>query len=291
MENRKPDLRVLDAAPFQEALDLVNEVFHRVNRVLPENQKLQTVTPETPARDAIRIMVESGFSQLPIVTESGEVLGVFSYRSFAAKAAAETLDTIKGDKCSPGDIQVDEYAEEFQFARISEELQSVFPSMDADNGILIGSPADLQGVLTPMDFLKYLYRVASPFVLLSEIELSLRSLIASAVTDDQLAECIENSLAKLFEGKALPTQLSEMTFDNYRALIDHGKNWDLFRPIFGGIRTRTAAKLKQIRDLRNDVFHFKRELNDEDRQNLQGLRDWILIKAKSAKSRNTGGVR
>lgn len=289
MDRPPPNLRVLDTAPFREALDLVNEVFHRVNRVLPENQRLQTVTPDTTARQAIRIMIDSGFSQLPIMTKSGEVLGVFSYRSFAARAAMETLESIKTDKCSPGDLQVDEYAEEYQFARVSEELQSVFPSMDADNGILIGSPSNLQGVLTPMDFLKYLYEVASPFVLLSEIELSLRSLISAAVTDEQLTECVENSLKRLYEGKAPPSHLSEMTFDNYRTLIDHSKNWEWFRPIFGGMRTRTAAKLKQVRDLRNDVFHFKRELTDEDRQNLQGLRDWILIKAKSAESRNKGG--
>lgn len=288
METEKVNLRVLDAPPFSEALDLVSEVFHRINRILPEDQEPLTVFPDTPVREAISMMVEHGYSQLPVISHASEVLGVFSYRSFAAKAAKESLDQIQKDKCAPGDLPVDEFLEEFQFARVSDELQSVFSSMDADNGILVGSPTRLQGVLTPMDFLTYLYQVASPFVMLSEIELSLRTLIEAAVTAEQLQRCIKASLSQIYEEENLPTEVSQMTFENYRSLISHGKNWDLFRPVFGGTRPRTSAKLSELRDLRNDVFHFKRELNEEDRMALKAHRDWILMKARQSTG-NRGG--
>ena len=283
MDPPTTNLRILDDPPFSEALDLVKDVFHRINRVLPEEQKLVTVSHDTPAREAIALLVQHGYSQLPILSRSGEVLGVFSYRSFAAKTGQETLKNIKDDKCAPGDLPVDEFCEEFQFARVSDELQSVFPSMDADNGILIGSPTRIQGVLTPMDFLRYLYQVASPFVFLSEIELALRSLITAAVTKEQLAVCIQNSLAQAYRDKPLPNDLTEMNFDNYRTLINSGDNWKLFEPIFGGTRPKTGARLETIRKLRNDVFHFKRELIEDDRATLKEHRDWILIKARNTK--------
>jgi hypothetical protein len=289
MEAPPTNLKILDDPPFREIPDLVNDVFHRINRVLPEDQEPLTIGPAILARVAIGLMNQHGYSQLPIVSASGSVLGVFSYRSFAAKAGLASLGSIQSDRCAPGDLPVDEYLEVFQFARVSDDLQSVFPSMDADNGILIGSPTRLQGVLTPMDFLRYLYQVASPFVHLSEIELALRELIMAAVTSDQLEACIQQSLTKAYTQSPLPKGVKEMTFDNYKTLISDGRNWELFHPVFGGIRQRTAAKLEEIRELRNDVFHFKRDLNEEDRTILKAHRDWILLKAKIAETTNRGG--
>jgi hypothetical protein len=50
-------------------------------------------------------------------------------------------------------------------------MSRVFDAMDRDNGVLIGTPERLIGVFTPMDCLRYLYSLASPFVMVSEIEL------------------------------------------------------------------------------------------------------------------------
>jgi len=60
-------------------------------------------------------------------------------------------------KRAPGDLPVDEFFEQFEFARVTEEMSRVFDAMDRDNGILIGTPRRLVGILTPMDFLRYLY--------------------------------------------------------------------------------------------------------------------------------------
>jgi CBS domain-containing protein len=38
------------------------------------------VPPEMKVADAVLIMIERGFRHLPIVTESGKILGVFSVR-------------------------------------------------------------------------------------------------------------------------------------------------------------------------------------------------------------------
>jgi hypothetical protein len=215
-------------------------------------------------------MRKHGYSQVPIV-EGGEVLGVFSYRSFAQGAASATLDECTKDKCAPGDLPVDEFLERFEFARVTEEMSRVFDAMDRDNGVLVGTPERLIGVLTPMDFLRYLHRVASPFVMVSEIELALRALIGIALTPEQIAEVAKRSLAGAYAGEdKVPTSLEEMTFDNYQVLVSRGESWPLLEPVFGGTRQRTSAKLKEICAIRNDVFHFKREITMQDHQTLAG---------------------
>jgi len=41
-----------------------------------------------------------------------------------------------------------------------------------------------------MGFVRYLYQVASPFVMVSEIELALRALIHSATSEQKIAEAV-----------------------------------------------------------------------------------------------------
>ena len=161
----------------------------------------------------------------------------------------------------------------------------VFDAMDRDNGILIGTPERLLGVLTPMDFLRYLYQVASPFVMVSEIELALRALIQIALSPEQLVRAAKRCLSSAYGGEdKVPTSLENMSFDNYQALLSHGESWPEFEPVFGGTRTRAGGKLKEIGMIRNDLFHFKREMNMHDHQILAAHRDWLLSKVRQAES-------
>jgi len=284
MEASFPNLRLLDHSAATRELDLASELFHRINRIIPQDQVVLSVPPNRLVRDAIALLQKHGYSQVPVV-DQGEVLGVFSFRSFAKKAAHSTLDELNKEKCAPGDLTVDEFIEQFEFARVTEEMDHVFDAMDRDNGILVGTPERLIGVLTPMDFLRYLYQVASPFVLVSEIELALRALIRLGLSDEQIVLAARRCLAAVYVSEdKVPTTLEEMTFDNYQSLISHGDNWGQFEPLFGGTRTRTSAKLKEIAAIRNDLFHFKREITMQDHQTLADHRNWLLNKIKQAEA-------
>jgi len=279
-----PNLRLLDHSAAARELDLASELFHRINRIIPQDQSVLTVPPNCRVRDAIALMQKHGYSQLPVVDE-GEVLGVFSFRSFAKEAAHATLDDWNKEKCAPGDLTVDEFLEQFEFARVTEEMNRVFDAMDRDNGVLIGTPERLIGILTPMDFLRYLYQVASPFVMVSEIELALRALIRIALSDEEIVTAARRCLSVAYGGgDQVPTTLEEMTFDNYQTLVSHGDNWPHFEPVFGGTRTRASAKFKEIGAIRNDLFHFKREIKIQDHQTLAAHRNWLLNKIKQAEA-------
>lgn len=273
------DLKVLDTSHYTKELDLASELFHRINRIIPEGQKILTVQPTERAREAIALMQKHGYSQVPVVS-GGEVLGVFSYRSFAREAATTTLEYWNKQRCAPGDLYVDEFIEQFKFARITEEMDVVFDALDQDNGVLIGTPERLVGILTPTDVLRYLHHVASPFVWLSEIETTIRKLIRVALNEEQIAEAAKR--VSTGDQQIVPTSLEKMTFGNYQTLLSHGENWLLFEPVFGGNRILVSAKLKRIADIRNDVFHFKRLLNTEDYRTLWNHREWLRTKVRNA---------
>jgi hypothetical protein len=167
-------------------------------------------------------------------------------------------------------------------------MSRVFDAMDRDNGVLVGTPERLVGILTPMDFLRYLYQVASPFVMVSEIELSLRALIRLALSQDKIIAAAKRCLSRAYQGEErIPTSLEEMTFDNYQVLVSFSENWADLEPVFGGTRTRTSAKLKEIGEIRNGLFHFKREITPRDNQILTSHRNWLLNKVKQAEGQRT----
>jgi CBS domain-containing protein len=255
----------------------VTDLFHRLNSVLPEDQVVVTVAPEELAVDALKTMEEQGYSQLPI-TVGDEVLGLFSYRAFA-KAVLEHGETV-----SPAELTVDDCLEEPSFARVTEEFAKWFDFINRNDALLIGEPNRLQGIVTAMDILLYLYKVASPFVLIEEVERSVRELIRLSADPATIAGWATQCLSARY-GSPAPTDPDLMMFSDYIKLICHEELWENFRPVFGGDRLRIKAKLNEIRELRNVVFHFEREISVQEYETLVEFRNRMLRQARAAEAR------
>lgn len=256
----------------------ITDIFHRLNRVLPEDQEVVTIHHNINASKALNIMIKNNYSQIPVTTGE-KVLGVFSFRSFCAG-----IEEMKDEKIHPGDLPVDEFLEELSFVHINYEFPKLIELLNKDDAVLAGEPCRLQGIVTAIDVLKYLYQVASPFVLLAEIELALRELIHFSVDEYGLVQCLKESLSKKYSSESLPLGLDEMTFNDYIQIVCNKNNWPFFEPVFGGSRQRTRTKLEIVRNLRNNVFHFKRDLTIEEYNSLVKYRDWTLIKSKVAET-------
>jgi len=62
--------------------------------------------------------------------------------------------------------------------------------------------------------------------------------------------------------------------------------WGKFKDTFGGSYSMAQVKLELLSGLRNDVFHFRRDLTDEEYGYLKDTRDWLLkriVKLESTK--------
>jgi predicted transcriptional regulator len=254
----------------KERLEQLSATFHMVNRLLPAGQQVLSVAPDAAAREALAIMRHHGYSQLPVV-EGNAVLGIFSYRAFALEAAATEDHRVI-------DLPVEEFLEHeaASFARLTDEFRSLIDVLDERDCVVVSGPDELIALVTPMDVLRYLYKIANAFVLIEEIELSLRAVIQTALDNRATFRmALENALREKY-GEDLPEVLEELTFDDYIALIRDGRNWEHFQTVLGGTRERARTKLEPVRDLRNDIFHFKRELAVQDHERLAACRDWLL---------------
>jgi CBS domain-containing protein len=250
---------------------------------LPENQEVVSVQPDLPAVEALNQMASRGFSQLPIVVGK-EVLGLFSYRSFSRAVINLCQNALATEPPALSELTVEDCREDANFARVTDEFHKWFEVIDKYDAVLVGDPDRLQGIVTAMDVLRYLYGVASPMVLVAEVELALRGLMRLAVDSVTLGDCAAECLTKYNPAKR-PSRLEDMVFSDYIQIIGAEPCWPYFRPLFGGTRTRTVAKLDQLRQIRNTVFHFTRKLQTDEYATLASGRDWLLLKARAAEAR------
>ena len=263
----------------------LSDFFHMVNRLLPDGQVVVAVPPGMPAREALALMRQHGFSQLP-VKEGDSVLGLFTYRAFALEVAQ-----IKSAKVDAPSLPVEEFLEHEKpsFARLDDEFRSLIDVLDKRDSVIVSGPEDLVAILTPMDVLRYLYSVADAFVLIEEIELALRSLIERATPDSEVFKsCVRNALSASYQDRELPERLEDMTFGEYVALLQNVQNWAHFEPAFGGTRERALGKLEPARDLRNVVFHFRRQLSVEDHERLTACRGWLFRCMRKVRAQQQG---
>jgi CBS domain-containing protein len=256
----------------------LTSVFHRLSSVLPESQELLTVGPDMPAAEALKLMDEHGYSQVPII-HGGEVIGVFSYRSFSRGVAVAEYRT------HPGTLPVSEISEKVPFARLNDEFQSVIAALNENDIVLVGDDTKLHAVVTAIDILQYLYDVASPYVLAAEIELGIRALISRCVDADGLLYCAKTSLGQFYEDGEIPKAVEGMTVNDYVQIIGDGRNWPKFETTFGGTRQSTRSKLERVRDLRNDLYHFKKSMTSDEYDELVGLREWLLLRVRLHQAR------
>ena len=265
----------------------LKDLFHLIKEVLPETQELVTFPSETPVKDALEVMRKRNISQVPVI-EGDAVLGVFSYRSFAQ--GIRKLPRNQNDILS---LPVEEFIDDFKFAEITDELKALLDEFDLKDAVLVGTKSRLQGIVTVVDALRYFYRVAAPYILVREIELAIRELMRISVDDDGLKECIEKALETHYQNKNLPvpTCLEEMTISDCVNILRFKETWEKFACAFGENANLVYTKLKPLPELRNDIFHFRREITAEEYDRLRDIREWLLkritkLEAKKRINRN-----
>lgn len=257
-------------------------LFQVIDHALTQYKDVVTVTPEMPAREAIRLLTEHRYSQVPVVDRE-QVAGLFSYRSFSL-AVVNAFDLPGRHRAD--ELSVWECIETPAYVQGTDEFHRLLADIDRRDAVLVGLPGRCDGIITAMGVLRYLFEAASPFLHVAEIELTLRAIIEFTIGREELPKVASTCLVH-YAPEKMPSTLPDMTFNDYVMLIGHGDNWDRFSPVFKGDRVRTRARLEQARDLRNDVFHF-RTLSSKDHDSLDELRKWMLRLRSSAEALDNG---
>ncbi len=184
-------------------------------------------------------MLQNDFSQLPIMQGEREVKGVITWKSIATRMVM-AIDCPKVRDCR----------EDAQVFDANVTLFDAIPAIVKHGYVLVRDQhRKITGIVTSSDLSLRFQQLAEPFLLLREVELHIRELLAGKVSTGDLEQLIQVN-----DSAPPPKGITELTFGGYIRLLQHPAIWaklDL------KIDQKLLIKqLETVRELRNDVMHF-----------------------------------
>lgn len=245
--------------------------------LLPQNQKITFISENENVANAVGMLIDSRFSQLPVKNSENKVVGIFSYRSLAKKNYS-----LRGCPIDFRTLMVGACLEPAKYISPEEYIDtSSATDFRQDDYVLVGSPEKVIGILAIADVFERLNEFAEAFVLLHEIEVAIRELIEKALGKDGLSSAlaqINDRNIKSGHSKRQLESIKDCNFSDYRSLLSDKKNWQYFESYFRfSSRDLVNVELENINKIRNDVFHFRRKVSHSDVSCLRDFRKQLKL--------------
>jgi CBS domain-containing protein len=245
--------------------------FFRVSQLVPDDQDVVTIAVGAKVGNALDLMRERGFDQLPVTTVGGRVVGAFTYRSFA-----HGVRFIRKQD-DPLAAPVDDLVEDLQFVRPSQDVSDILGFLDADNVVLVGDEDRLLAIVTCADVSRFLWERTRPFVLLRDIELGVRDLMRSSCTAQRIAGLISAGLPA--ESVRNGLRLEDLRLSELLSVLLQPESFGKFFQVgFGASRELVRATLTPVVEIRNKEFHFRDEVSGDEVQALVNVATWLRRK-------------
>ena len=221
------------------------EAANRPNEVL-------TIVRDKTVAEATTMMMTHRYSQLPVTQDMRRIDGMISWRSMGqARARGGACEFVR-DCLEPIHI-IDQDAPFFEAVDTITEQEVV---------LVRGRDRTITGIVTTSDLSREYHQKASPFLLLGEVEDRIRILIGQNLS-------VEIKQAKdPGDGTREIEDASDLTFGDYVRLLELPDNWNKLR--LGIDRKVFIELLNDVREVRNDVMHFRPDSSEPE--NLDKVR-------------------
>jgi predicted transcriptional regulator len=206
---------------------------------------------------AIETMFEYNYSQLGVEND-GQIIGMVSYRSISR--VLSILRTLGADKNLPGRTVQIAIEDVEPVVEPTDDLVVLFDLLAEDPYVLVDDPdqESLQ-ILTNYDLLYYLRDSIEPFLMIEDIEISIRTLLQEAFPDD-----LDGELHDFYQDKDIrtPDGLTDCSFGHYPQFMC--QNWTRFESYFEENGDFVRRLISEIGDIRNQIFHFRSGRHNPD---------------------------
>jgi predicted transcriptional regulator len=246
---------VIENPESDPAKDAAQDPTYRVSKLAAANQPVKSVKPDSLLSEAVTALMAFDFSQLPVMTSEREVKGVISWKSIGERVGLGVTG-----------VAVRDFMDMHDEVPHSASMFEAIPIIIAKDYVLVrADDKTISGIITAADLSLQFMILSEPFLLLSEIENLLRSMIDGRFSVLELKSACDPS-----DDKREVESVADLTFGEYIRLLENEERWGKFDlPID---RAMFCKKLDEIRRIRNDVMHFDPDgISDED---LNALRDF-----------------
>jgi CBS domain-containing protein len=238
----------VDAGKSQESSDLTpvskKSAGYATNRIkigllAAANRPPLCVSPDTTVSEAITLMLQHDYSQLPVTTTPRDVKGVFSWKSLGSRLAlGKPCEKVSQCMEAANEIRLD--------ASLFEAIQQI---VEYECVLVRDGSRKLTGIVTTADLSLQFAQLGEPFLLLGQIENHVRNLIADKYTATELATVRDTA-----DADRDIEDVSDLALGEYIRLLENPKRWD--KLVLKIDRKTFVEELKRIGRIRNDVMHF-----------------------------------
>lgn len=232
-----------------------------------------TVTQETAVSEALSVMIEHDFSQLPVIDADNHPLGIITYEGI--------LRGVRNFQAQIEDLHVRDVYVTVSQAHLEDDLFELLERLRPANAVLIvDSTRTLIDIITSSDTTEYFRGRAEDLMRVEDIETSIKDLIIQAYYDEN-GELDEASLDKAISRITQHEKgQKEKTFDDlalaqYISLLVSRDKWPFFEPIFKVSRESVRKLLDAVRLTRNSLAHFRNEITASQTDQLRFCAEWL----------------
>ena len=222
------------------------EAANRPNEIL-------TIARDKTVEEATTLMIMHRYSQLPVTQDMRRIDGMISWRSMGRVRA-------RGDACK----HVRDCLEPVHILDQDAPFFEAVDTITEHEVVLVrGKDHTITGIVTTSDLSREYHQKAAPFLLLGEVEDRIRILISRnlSVTEIKKARDPDDHAREIEDA-------SDLTFGEYVRLLESRENWQKLR--LGIDRKLFVGLLNDVREVRNDVMHFRPDSSEPE--NLDKVR-------------------
>jgi len=273
--------------------------------LIPDDQEIVTARLNDTVIAALNRMREHEFSQLPVVDSENAPIGIITSDSI--------LRRLQQFGASLEKLKVKDVSQDVSPYNTDDDIFEVLKYLRDHPAALIVNKKTrgLEGLVTPYDTTGYFRVQAEDMMLVEEIERSLDDHNTAAFTDENgldkerqqaAIDVITNSpvvnsykkfigqyfseadtsqkidhalVERICEGLIGEYTYEKLTFDQKLNLLLRKDTWDSYGKHFSLESTELRKLLEAVRDIRNNIAHFRRDLTKTERQALRDCVEWL----------------
>ncbi len=254
-----------------------------IEELLKDRAKPLCVSRDTRLSDALALMIEHDYSQLPVVNSAGHLTGIVSESSivgtyYHCAGAPQFLD-LPVHHCQTSAVTISLESDIFDALDL---LQRVY-------AVVVVEGHEPIGILTNYDTAHFFRDISEDLIIVEDIETTLRQHIETAFpSEHEMTAALMRAFDADKQNPRRPRyEYDEMSFGQHVQLIATEENWSRFGELLGPKQVFRAL-MDPVGDIRNQIAHFRGRVDLVQHDALLRARDWLASRPKAFEAEAPG---
>jgi len=256
-----------------------------LEEIIGEPDDLVCIHKSDLVMEALDIMIQNDFTQLPVVDDDGNLMGLITENSiietYRMIGESESILELPVEHCQTKALTIEPEQDIFDALELLKTVYAI---------VVVDGPKPI-GILTDYDTTNFFRNYSEGLILVQDVEVTLRQYIESIFPEK---EQMDAALYRAFDAdRRDPSrpgrEYEELSFWNHVQLITQEDNWPKFEPYLGPL-TVFRNFMEPVREVRNQLAHFRGQMDHTQKKSLDHALHWLASRPKVETEKETVSI-